>query len=80
MQQYIGWIKEFFSRNRDLPENVEEINYFEAGLIDSFGVIELVENIETEFGIEFTQADFQDRRFSSIAGLAQLITEKKGLQ
>jgi len=52
-------------------------NFFTAGAIDSFGVIEFIEDIERQFDIRFTQLDFQDRRFSSIAGLTEIITEKK---
>jgi len=60
-----------------LPTNVEEKNYFEAGLIDSLGVIELIESIETEFNLKFTEENFQDRRFSTINGLAAIIQQIK---
>ena len=77
MQQYIFWLKNWFAQRKELPENAEEKNYFEIGLIDSLGVIELIESIEQEFNIHLSQDHFQDRRFSSIKGLAEIIHELK---
>lgn len=71
----IDWLKIYFSKNNPLPDGIETMNYFEAGLIDSFGVIELIESIEEHYGIEFQQAHFIDRRFSTISGLADIICE-----
>jgi acyl carrier protein len=53
------------------------VNYFDAGLIDSFGVIELIQDIEGHFNIRFDEGHFQDRRFSFIGGLWELIEELK---
>ena len=51
-------------------------NYFDAGAIDSFGVIELIEAVEDRFKIAFRQHDFQDRRFATVAGLAEIVHER----
>ena len=72
----LDWICNWFiSRNEGLELELEE-NFFEIGLIDSFGVIELIEEIEEEFKITFNQLDFQDRRFSSIKGLSIIVSTK----
>ncbi|MBI4308465.1 MAG: acyl carrier protein [Chloroflexi bacterium] len=55
-----------------------KLNYFEAKLIDSLGVIELITEVEDHFGISFTDRDFQDRRFSTIGGLEEIIMERAG--
>jgi acyl carrier protein len=75
MEPKIDWLKTWFSQKSDLPENIEEKNYFESGLIDSFTVIELIESLENEFDIRFQESNFQDRRFATIKGLAQIIEE-----
>ena len=78
MDEYLNWLKTYFaSRGSIAKENIEELNYFEAGLIDSFGIIELIEVLEKEFNIKFSALHFQDRRFSSIRGLAEIILELK---
>ena len=72
-----SWLRDWFAeRGADEPLNPND-NYFENGLIDSFGAIELIEEVETHFSIRFTERDFQDRRFASLAGLAELINKKR---
>ncbi|WBA07884.1 hypothetical protein [Salinivibrio kushneri] len=53
-------------------------NYFEQELIDSFDVIMLIEYCESEFSIVFSETQFEDRRFSTIDGLSEIIIEMKG--
>lgn len=77
MQQYIDWLKNYFSPISPLPSDIDEMNFFQAGLIDSLGIIELIEAIESEFKIQFTELNFQERRFSTIKGLAEIIHEIK---
>ena len=72
------WLISWFGQRGPLPAGDEELpalNYFTAGLIDSLGVIELICAVEAHFGIRFGEGHFQERRFSTIAGLAAIITE-----
>lgn len=80
MEAKIKWLKNWFyqrTEKNEFPDGIETKNYFEAGLIDSFGIIELIEDIESEFNINFQENNFQDRRFSTIQGLAEIIEELK---
>lgn len=73
------WLLTWFGKRDGALEGNRELqratNYFQSGLIDSFGVIELIEDVESEFGIQFTEQHFQDRRFATIGGLAEIICE-----
>lgn len=69
------WITQWFETSSGENIDIEE-NFFEAGLIDSFGVIELIEEIENEFNIKFDQIDFQNRDFPTISGLSLIIEDK----
>ncbi len=65
------WLREWFSyrgkfKSQEIFEN-----------IDSMGVIELICDVEKHFGIKFTERDFQNRKFSTIEGLAEIIRHKK---
>jgi len=51
-------------------------NYFEKGWIDSLKFIDLITQIEEEFSIRFSNDEFQDRKFSTIEGLAKIIERK----
>ena len=73
------WLLTWFrKRNGRLEGPFEEqlkVDYFKAGWIDSLGVIELITGVEHHFGIRFEAHHFQERRFSTIAGLSELIEE-----
>jgi len=72
------WLRGWFGRRTPDMELDRDDNYFEVGAIDSFSVIELIENVENRFSIRFTEQDFQDRRFVTLGGLAALIRDKSG--
>ncbi len=78
MDRYKAWLHAYFFKGSPAPVGIESANYFEIGLIDSFGVIELIEALESNFNIQFEQKHFQDRRFSSINGLAEILSELHG--
>jgi len=78
MTNYTGWLFDWFRRRAPHIELAPDDNYFTAGAIDSLGVIELIEDMEQAFSVCFTQENFQDRRFPSVAGLAAMLAEKGG--
>ena len=77
-----AWLLEWFGARGTLSGEASSdgthVNYFEAELIDSLGVIELITDIESHFGIAFTERHFQDRRFSTVDGLAEIIRSLRG--
>ena len=78
MTEYQTWLADWFTRRAPQTALAPEDNYFGVGAIDSFGVIELIEDMELAFHVRFTQDDFQDHRFVSIRGLVEMLTEKAG--
>lgn len=83
MKETEEWIVDWFKKqnNRAWPADEHEVlekNYFEMGLIDSLGILTLIDAIESEFDIQLSQDHFEQRRFSTIRGLAEIITEEKG--
>lgn len=73
MNPYEAWLLKHLNANAEHREK----NYFEAGLIDSFGIISLLDEIEQTFEIKFNETHFQDRRFVTIKGLGMIIEELK---
>lgn len=51
-------------------------SYFEHGWMDSFKFITFIMDVEERFIISFNNDEFQDRQFSTIAGLAAIINQK----
>jgi acyl carrier protein len=51
----------------------EEINFIEEGMLDSFDVVNLVDEIENQFGIKINGTDIIPENFSSISSIAAVI-------
>ena len=78
-EQASRWLCEWFTSRRKFTGDgtqLLDINYFDAGLLTSLEVIEFVSEIEDRFGVQFSEQDFQDPRFVTVAGLAELIADQ----
>jgi len=73
------WLASFFERQGaalDQPwEAVLNEQYFDLGLVDSLGLVELIVGIEGELGARLESTHVQDPRFGTIRGLAQIVDE-----
>lgn len=54
-----------------------ETDIVKHGLVDSFGLVRLVADIEETFDIEVSDAEFASPAFRNLAGLAALIAAKR---
>jgi acyl carrier protein len=78
-EQASQWLCDWFVGRRKFKGDAVkllEIDYFDAGLLTSLEVIEFVSEIEDRFGVQFSDQDFQDPRFVTVAGLAELIADR----
>lgn len=77
-----AWLVEWFGKRGPIPgadlDAKLAADYFEAGLLDSIGVVDLVSQLEARFEVRFTDRHFQEPRFSTIGGLADIVAELKG--
>ena len=73
----LSWLNNWFIRRN--PEKKESINpvedYYKQGLVDSFGIIELIADIESHFSITFEDADFKKPEFRKINGLKNIVEQ-----
>jgi len=65
------------SLSLDFIKQNKDQNIFTLGMIDSMSTIILVEKIEAKFKILLTDKNFQDERFNTVEGLANIIYEEK---
>tara|TARA_B100000315_G_C14087716_1_gene367757 strand:- start:237 stop:479 length:243 start_codon:yes stop_codon:yes gene_type:complete len=71
-----NWIISWFEkRNSDVDVNVT-LDFYSQGLIDSFGVFELICKLENHFSFQFTDDDFKLPDFRTIDGLSRIIMKK----
>jgi acyl carrier protein len=50
-----------------------ETEIFESKLVDSFGLLQLIADIEHEFNVNVSTEDMTMENFSTISGIAELI-------
>jgi acyl carrier protein len=81
MSEPLCWLISYVAEHGKLGDlAVEELleeNYVALGLLDSLGIVQMLLGIEEEFGIWLEPPEMQDPRFSSIAGLAELVEESR---
>jgi len=78
-EEVIEWLKNWLNNHGGhAVENDDsdlEKSFLDLGWVDSFGLIEMISEIENSFEIHFEQEMFLDERFVTISGLANIITE-----
>ena len=55
-----------------------DASLFEAGVIDSFGVMDLVGKLEVAFGIQVPDADMLPRKFETLARIVAYVDTRRG--
>lgn len=73
----IDWFKSHSSESEETIRQSMTANYMELGLIDSFGFVQMLSDIDDEFDVMFVNEDFLNPNFQNIEGLIKLIDERK---
>jgi D-alanine--poly(phosphoribitol) ligase subunit 2 len=74
-KQIIKQIEELFVTRLFVHVDSPEIDLFEAGVLDSLGLVEILFGIEQEFGIPINLAELDLDQFRSIGGMARFISD-----
>jgi len=53
-----------------------DTDLFETGILDSFGFVELIGFSEKETGQSITEDQLDDPRFTTVAGIVEVMSEK----
>ena len=56
----------------------DDVDLLDYGYLDSFGTVALIELIDKESGVDFSNVDFYDAQFRTIAGIAAAVDERAG--
>ena len=55
----------------------ESVNFIEEGMLDSFDIVNLVDELETQFDVKIDGTDVIPENFSSIDSIAAVIEKSK---
>ncbi len=72
------FIRTQFSVSPTDPRFDRGVDLFEAGYIDSIGIVELLEFLSQEFDVQIPDDDLLSEDFSSIMGIAQIVSRNLG--
>ena len=80
MKNVEKWVVEWFVDNggsvkEEIYTNMQE-NYIENGLVDSFGFLQLIADIEEKYKFVFEDSDFENEKLFVIEGLIEVIGDK----
>jgi acyl carrier protein len=81
-QQIEQQVREFISRNMlyssgEFPHS-DDASFLQEGIIDSFGVMELVEFVQSSFRVTVDQREVTPDNFDSVRKLAAFVRRKLG--
>ena len=68
-----GFLEERIPLARDVRRLDDDASLLEAGIIDSMGVLELVDFIDERFGLAVREEDMVPENFDSIAGIVAFV-------
>lgn len=75
MEEKVITILEDICDSSEIREN-KEIDLFEAGLLDSLGVVSLLFEIENVFGLRIQPTDIDRSQISSVTNITDFLTSK----
>lgn len=55
----------------------DSVDLLDYGYLDSFGIVGLMETVQSKFGIDLSDVDFYAKDHRSIAGIAALIDQRR---
>lgn len=72
------FIRSQFSVSPTDPSFDKSVDLFAQGYVDSVGVVELLEFLHEDFGVEIPDHDLLTDDFSNIAGIARIVARNLG--
>jgi acyl carrier protein len=72
----IETVREFLGQFISDTDIDSDLNYFEAGLLNSMFAMQLLLFVEEEFGIQVTNDDLDVKNFESLNAVAEFVTRK----
>jgi acyl carrier protein len=73
------YIRDQFLYARPDVRLAEDEPLFERGIVDSMGVVELVQFLENEFGIFIGDDELTEQHFRSLHSIAQYVCSKRAI-
>jgi len=81
MKETLKKLVEMLNERADLSVydvvDYSSFRFLDAGIVDSFGLMQFIMEVEEEFDIEMTPDETQSEEFRTLGGLALIVDNKK---
>lgn len=71
------WVVDNFPLAKDKGLDIDD-SLLDSGIVDSLGTLEIVQYLESEFGIEISDEDMVADHFESVRSISRLVTSRIG--
>jgi len=71
-----GWLIQWLKRRNPGLEISGKSKIYDEGLVDSFGILELLQDTETHFSISFQDQELRQQFFKTVDDFAKMIDKK----
>jgi acyl carrier protein len=76
-QQMRGFIEEQFLYMRPDTELGDSDSLLDLGIVDSLGFVELVEEVQTRYGVAVSDTEITEENFGSIDAISRFVEGKR---
>lgn len=67
------FVRESFAVGVDDPGYHRDVDLFEAGYVDSVGLVEILAFVDSRFAVEIAEEDLLSDDFSTVSGIARIV-------
>ncbi len=62
----------------DDPDFSPDVDLFDYGYIDSFGIVNLIASVKQSYGVDMSMVDFYEPDYRTVRGIARFVDGRKG--
>jgi len=62
----------------DDPDFSADVDLFDYGYIDSFGIVNLIASVKQSYGVDMSMVDFYEPDYRTVRGIARFVDGRKG--
>lgn len=74
-----AFVRSAFAVSPDDPGFDRDVDVFEAGYVDSVGLVEVLAFVDARFAVEIAEEDLLSEEFSTVAGMGRIVHRAREL-
>jgi len=71
--ELVAYLQSIARPGADFAAVGDDTNLFDAGLLDSLAVVEIIQHLEREYGVRIRDGGFDPRELGTFAGMLRIV-------